>query len=418
MKVKTYQTGTIQEAVEHIKRDFGPDAMILGTRPVTTRRPWGIRRQRWEVTAGVKEESVPTPVESPADRVAAAVPDSVSISQDPAWASDDPENGGDPEARVARSTDVAGVAMSEFEGPSRLIRNAEARIEEVLEEIDELKRAVRQLSHAFPGVPVGRSRGVYAELVGQGVDPELAEQLIARAGRTKSGAAKSREAVRGLLAKSLAIESPLEFESKQPILSVFVGPTGVGKTTTIAKLAGQASARYGRNVALISTDIQRVAGQEHLSRYGQLLDVPVFGAGIGALKQTIGNLKDYDLLLIDTTGGSPSEVSQLRGLRAALAGMDARVQLVIGATTKAEDIAKIYKRFNKLSPQAVIVTKLDETETKGAIVGELLGYQLPVSFVSEGPHVPGDLMPANAADLARMMLPPRKGRIPRTKKKQ
>ena len=102
MKVKTYQTGTIQEAVEHIKRDFGPEAMILGTRPVTTRRPWGIRRQRWEVTAGVKEESVGTPVESPADRVAAAVPDSVSISQDPAWASDDAGDGGDEEARVVR----------------------------------------------------------------------------------------------------------------------------------------------------------------------------------------------------------------------------------------------------------------------------------------------------------------------------
>ena len=404
MKVKTYQTRSIQEAVEHIKRDFGPEAMILGTRPVTSRRPWGIRRQRWEVIAGAPEATpaVASSAESPAEKDVRGVPDSVSVTAEPRATTTRP-------SETSAPTDIAGPAMSEFEAPSRLIRKAEARIEEVLEEIDELKRSVRFLGRAIPQRTGGRSGDIYTKLVGQGVDPELAEKLIASATRPGSTPSKTRDAVRSLLGEMFTIQPPAELEAKERTLSVFVGPTGVGKTTTIAKIAGLAAIRHRKKVALISTDAQRVAGQEQLSRYGQLLGTEVFKCTeTGALKEMVESLEEYNLVLIDTPGCSPSDLARLGKLKGGLGGLGARVHLVLSATTKSEDVSKIYKRFQRFSPQSVVLTKMDETETKGAMVGELLRYRLPVSYISDGQHVPEDLMVPRGADLARLMLPVRR----------
>ncbi len=408
MRVKTYQTRSIQEAVEHIKRDFGAEAMILGTRPVSSRKPWGIRRRRWEVTAGIPE---PKPESTPVDKAAESVPDTVEIG------TTSPEPAEADEAQSA-TLDVAGPPMSEFEAPSRLIRKAESRIEEVLEEIDELKRSVRFLGQAIPN-QAAAGRETYAELVGQGVDPEFAEKLIASAARIDGAPGKTRDAVRALLKEMLTIEPPVELQSRKRVISVFIGPTGVGKTTAIAKLAAQASLRYGKKVALISTDAQRVNGQEQLSRYAQLLNIPSFKCSdTDALKEMVQSLQDYNLILIDTAGCSPSDLARLGRLHLGLEGLGARVQLVLSATTKSEDVAKIHKRFQCFSPNSVVFTKMDETDSRGSVVGELLRYLLPVSFLSNGQRVPEDLLIPTGAELAGYMLPVQLDRSPRHAKGQ
>ena len=395
MRVKTYRTRSIQQAVEHIKRDLGAEATILGPRPFFSRKPWGIRRRRWEVTAGIPE---PKPESNPVDKVAESVPDTVEIG------AKSPDSEEAAEARRA-TTDLAVPAMSEFESPPRLIRKAESRIEEVLEEIDELKRSVRFLGQAIPN-QAGAVRGTYAELVGQGVDPEFAEKLIASATRIDPAPGKTRDSVRALLEETLTIEPPVELQSRKRVISVFIGPTGVGKTTTVAKLAAQASLRYGKKVALISTDAQRVNGQEQLSRYAQLMNVPSFKCSdTDALKELVQSLEDYNLILIDTAGCSPSNLAQLDRLHHGLDGLGARAQLVLSATTKSEDVAKIYKRFRRFSPNSVIFTKMDETDTRGSVVGELLRYLLPVSYLTNGQRVPEDLRLPDRAELAGYMLP-------------
>ena len=406
MKVKTYHTRSIQEAVEHIKRDFGSEAVILGTRPVSRRRPWGIRRNKWEVTAGIQDpgpDSTPEPADNPADKAELEVSGNLPVMP---WETD-------PDTAVARDepsilTDTAGPAMSEFEAPSRLIRKAEARIEEVLEEIDELKRSVRYLGHVLPRPGETNGNEVYAELVGQGIEPDFAEKLIASASRIESSPDKVREAVRALLAEMFTIEPPVELESPNRTISVFVGPTGVGKTTTVAKIAGLAAAKHGKRVALISTDAQRVAGQDQLSRYAQLLGLSFFKCSDTAdLKELVQSLEDFDLVLIDTAGCSPSDLARLDQLHGGLDGLGARVHLVLSATTKSEDISKIYKRFQRFRPQSVVFTKMDETETKGSMTAELLRFLLPISYLSDGQHVPADLRLPNGTDLARLMLPVR-----------
>ena len=117
------------------------------------------------------------------------------------------------------------------------------RINELLDDMEELKRSVRQLGSALPRNDVPGGRNVYSALVGQGIDPDTADELVRKASSaSRSAAEKGRGGVRSLLADLMNIDSPVELESAEPVISVFVGPTGVGKTTTIAKIAGQAAA--------------------------------------------------------------------------------------------------------------------------------------------------------------------------------
>src|SRR5262249_17294392 len=155
----------------------------------------------------------------------------------------------------------------------------------------------------------------------------------------------------------------MELYAKTPVVSVFVGPTGVGKTTTIAKIAGHASIRMKKKVALISTDTVRVGGHEQLARMGELLGIPTYSCADGStLKDLVASLDDRNLILIDTPGSSPSDLSRLSKLETVTSATGAKVHLVISATTRSDDITKIVSRFRRFSPTSVIFTKIDETD--------------------------------------------------------
>jgi flagellar biosynthesis protein FlhF len=190
------------------------------------------------------------------------------------------------------------------------------------------------------------------------------------------------------------------------MVTVLVGPTGVGKTTTIAKIAGHASVRMKKKVAMISTDLSRVGGQEQLSRFGELLGIPTYScADLTTLKDLVRSMDDRDLVLIDTPGASPSDLARLSKLETIISSAGAKVHLVISATTRSEDITKIVDRFKRFTPSSVIFTKMDETDNKSAVIGDLLRNELPLSYMTNGQHVPEDLVLPNPDDLAGYVLP-------------
>lgn len=395
MKVRTFRARSIEKAVEQIKKEFGVDALILSTRPVQKRWPWGAKREEWEVTAGTNETK---PDQTPAKDPPNDKPDPAPAGNEREW---DAETG-----EAARP-----ASMSSFAPASRMIQRTESQIEEVLEEIDELKRSIRMLGQALPQLGQGVGNDVYAELVGQRLEPDLAAELVERAISVKGGGGNTRAAVRKLLADLLQVAPPLEFEPGKRIVSAFIGPTGVGKTTAIAKVAGQAAARHGKKVALVTTDTFRVTGQEQLVRYGQLLGVPVYKCSdLQGLASLVRSLTEHDLVLIDTAGCSPSDLARLGRLENALAEVESQVRLVLSATTRSEDVSRIYKRFRRCSPDSVVVTKLDETDTRGVILCETIRYLLPVCFLSDGQAVPEALSVPDAPSLARLIVPLRRGK--------
>jgi flagellar biosynthesis protein FlhF len=386
MKAKTYKARSIQEALDQIKRDLGPEAVILSTQSVMRRRRLGLRRvQDWEVTATEAVRS-PQPAVTSANADTAKIEDKVTIKT--------------PMGLVPS----AGSRQQSPRIAPRLQYN-DARIEQLLDEIAELKRSVRLIGASLPG-RTAESGGVYSELVSQGMEHEIVDELVTRAAQGNPAPTELRRRVRRAIADVLMVDPPAEFVGKARIVSVFVGPTGSGKTTTIAKIAAHAKARYRKRVALISTDMFRVGGYEQIARYGDLLAIPTYArADTDRLHDLVDSLTDRDLVLIDTPGAGPSDVARLGKLESVTGTNEARVHLVLAASTRSEDITTIVRRFHRFSPRRAIVTKLDETEPKGIFVADILRNELPICFLTQGQRVPEDLLTPTAEDLARYLLP-------------
>jgi flagellar biosynthesis protein FlhF len=386
MRVKTYKNQSLQEGLEDIKRDLGGDALILSTRSVSERPKFGLfKKQAWEITAALEERGLKR-----------ATTDEVQTSSKPVLSREHakaPITAPSPPPAVPVTT-AATAAVA----PGR-----DSRMDELIGEITELKKSFRSLSKAIPAK--SEFGGLYGELLSQGIDADFADHLISTASRGKPAPTELRERVRRVLGDQLVIVQPAELLEKTRVVSVFVGPTGVGKTTTIAKIAGHAALRIKKKVALISTDMYRIGGQEQLIRFGELLGVPTYGcADVSTLHDLISSLDDRDLILIDTPGSSPSDLARVSKLES-LAEAGAKVHLVISATTRSEDIIKVVSRFQRFTPTSVIFTKIDETDSKGSLAGDLLRNELPVTYLTNGQRVPEDLLIPSADELSRYVLP-------------
>jgi len=187
---------------------------------------------------------------------------------------------------------------------------------------------------------------------------------------------------------------------------LMIGPTGVGKTTTIAKLAATLKLKHGRRVGLITADSYRIAAVEQLRTYAGIIGVPVKVAlSPSETAQARAALADCDITLIDTAGRSPGDEARLGELAAFLdAAEPAETHLVLSASMAERSLARAADRFGRLGPGRLILSKLDEADGLGVIVSAAIRAGLPISYVSTGQEVPDDFEPANADRLARLAL--------------
>ncbi|AMJ56809.1 MULTISPECIES: flagellar biosynthesis protein FlhF [Stenotrophomonas] len=210
---------------------------------------------------------------------------------------------------------------------------------------------------------------------------------------------RARGLMLGLISKKLPI-APVDPMETGGIIAL-VGPTGAGKTTTIAKLASRfAEAHAARDVALVTTDTQRIGAREQLYGFGRQLGIAVHEANSGTdLNQLLQKLADYKLVLIDTAGLGQRDralTAQLQWLRAA---GQIRTLLVLPANTAFQDMDEVVRRFSAANPQGVVLTKLDETGRFGSALSVAVDHRLPITWVTDGQDVPEDLYRASAANL-------------------
>jgi flagellar biosynthesis protein FlhF len=187
-------------------------------------------------------------------------------------------------------------------------------------------------------------------------------------------------------------------------IAALVGPTGVGKTTTIAKLAAQFILKHGsRDVALITTDNYRIGAHEQLSIYGRILGVPVKVANDAEeLYRQIHSFSDKRLILIDTVGMSQRDMrlaEQIQTLRQDK--LPIKPYLVMSAASQYKSVIEIINAFQILQPQAAILTKLDEAVSQGMAISALIERRLPLSYVTNGQQVPEDIYSPDAEVLIR-----------------
>ncbi|MEA4825745.1 MAG: GTPase, partial [Clostridium sp.] len=184
------------------------------------------------------------------------------------------------------------------------------------------------------------------------------------------------------------------------------GPTGVGKTTTIAKLAGRLALIEKKKVGLITIDTYRIGAVEQLNTYADIMNIPfktVFS--VKEMETAIECMNQCDVILIDTTGRSSKNAMQIAELNAFIQKVDANnIYLVISCTTKDKDIDSIVEGYRTLNFNNVIITKLDETTTYGSILNILECTGKPLSFVTVGQNVPDDFKRLNKEDVCNLIL--------------
>jgi flagellar biosynthesis protein FlhF len=212
------------------------------------------------------------------------------------------------------------------------------------------------------------------------------------------------------IGEKIAIDRPSRLDGKGPKVVIIVGPTGVGKTTTIAKLAaifGIGSAREPpKKVRIITIDNYRIAAKQQIETYAEIMRVPVsLVESAGDLQKAMVLCHDTDLVLVDTIGRSPRDLSKLAEMKEILdhCGSQAAVYIAIAATTKASDIEEILQQFEPFRYRAVILTKLDETMRIGNVVATLARHRKPIAYICDGQGVPQDLEEATVVRLLMNM---------------
>lgn len=232
-----------------------------------------------------------------------------------------------------------------------------------------------------------------------GFSKKLSLEIAERAGLAENFETAWRHS-QDMLARrlTLANDSLLDYGG----VVALVGPTGVGKTTTIAKLAARFRMKHGsRQVALITTDNYRIGAHEQLGTYGRILDVPVRTAGsIDELRHHLAGFYDRRLVLIDTAGMSPRDMRLAEQIALfSRSEMPIRSYLVLSAASQLKAMREAIEAFGGFAPEACILTKLDETDQLGTALSALIENRLPVAFLCDGQQVPEDIHTARGQEL-------------------
>jgi len=273
----------------------------------------------------------------------------------------------------------------------------------------------------------------YTRLIGQDVAEEIAARVIGRlservaersAGSAGPGEASGanddgeaglqdaaadwvREELRQVLCEMLPPAEPLRLsENERPTIVALVGPTGVGKTTTIAKLAANMKIRQGKRVGLITVDSFRIAAVEQIKTYAQILRVPLLSVvSAEEMRAAVRQMADLDLILIDTAGRSQRDEQRIDELRELLsaAGVD-QVHLVLSLAACEATIREAIEKFFVLGLRHVILTKLDEAVGFGVVLNVLHAVDVRLSYMTHGQSVPNDIEEGNARRLAALIL--------------
>lgn len=270
---------------------------------------------------------------------------------------------------------------------------------DLMDEIRDLKKIVKD---------IGKSEKSYADensslvkfFKDLDLEEEFIEEIIKKVGNLEENL-EEREKIKRVIEDTIDVRV-----NSVGKVTVLVGPTGVGKTTTIAKLAGKLSLIDKKKVGLITIDTYRIGAVEQLKTYADIMNIPfkvVFS--IKDMEKAIIDLDYCDVILVDTTGRSSKNMMQISELRAFIEKIKEKsVHLVISASTKNKDIETIVKGYSILEYENIIITKLDETSIYGSILTILDKGKNPISFITTGQDVPDDIKEGNKEEIAKIVL--------------
>lgn len=423
MNLQTFSAATMAEALIQVKRVLGHDAVILHTRTVR-RRQWLRMREMVEVTAGpasmhersprrrvagIQDDTRAVPTRTPAaGRVASGASSAAAAAYgrpavNPAVAA------------PSSAANNGGGAKTMLQSPEMAQIMVKLVTEEVTGLRTDFKALVEQIKRApsinGPTVPAELTAH-YDRLIDSGVSSSLAEDLL-KAVRLQLTPAHLnndgfvREKIAEQVDRLLPVAGPIHrTKAVGPHIVALIGPTGVGKTTTIAKLAANLQLQQGRRVGLITLDTFRIAAVDQLKRYAEIIGSPLkVVSSAEEIKVAIDEMKSMDYILIDTAGRSPTDsmkLSELRGLIDA-ANPD-EVHLVLSTTSDSRCLDLAVNSFSRVRCDRILFTKIDETASVGVVLNIAQKVGKPLSYLTTGQDVPYDIEVAKGREIARLVL--------------
>lgn len=403
MELKTYRAATMQEALALVRRELGPDAAVLHTREVRAGRLLG-----WLTGAREIEVTASAGVNVPS-RLAGRARTDLFGHESP--------GGSHAYAPPAPPTYLPPAAPLPAPAPAPAPRApAPAAVpDEFQGQLNELQQMVRQLCKqsrgtGTPDLPDSLFR-LYTELIDAEIDEELARWLVDRVRHEVKGQdlldpvmVKAR--IARIIESQIQVTGPIGVRSGARRLVALVGPTGVGKTTTIAKLAAQYRLKEKRRVGLITVDTYRIAAVEQLRTYADIIDLPMqVVSSPREMREAVRRMDDLELILMDTAGRSPKDAVKIRELRALLTEAAAdEIHLVLSAVANVRLLQQTAERFAPVGTTALILTKLDEAAGLGSLLPLLRQGTLPLSYLTNGQNVPDDIEVADPRRMSRLML--------------
>jgi flagellar biosynthesis protein FlhF len=366
MQIKRFEAENVTEALRLVKQEFGSEAVILSARSLEKKRGvfWPVKRPGVEVTAA-KDTSCTEAKEAPPNKMRKFYKNQSLRSN-------------------LEDSSKKKSSVSLLHGDANALKN-------------------RHNNHMVKRnhVPQNNARELFAlhqRMLFQGIEENIALDLIEKI----NGIMSSENVLKNEELKSCLIHafektglrvSPIKMEQGKQKIVAFVGPTGVGKTTTIAKLAAIQAIKMRKRVALITLDNYRIAGIEQLKIYAKIIGIPIEIASTGKeFKECLNRLKDKHLILIDTAGMSQRNEYQFNELRIFFDKIHhVETHLLLSATTKENDLIDILARFKIFPISKLLFTKLDESTSYGNMLNQIIQSKIPVSYFTNGQQVPEDI---------------------------
>lgn len=441
MLVKTFKATDMSEALRMVKAEMGADAMILSSRKERRKGILGIfSKPFFEVTAAIEPRPAPKPVLQrereerelttkeefqksmlgPLARELRELRDKVeklTTREVAPLPLPDPKVE-TPETRSAGDNGSGGgvrnLPKEDMEELKQYLLNA-LKAKEKSEVVPVAFPAhsavpddVKVLDSELKGVEKVLSI-LATELQEAGVEKDAASHLLESVrpiAETTDDQKELRLSLVDAFSSVVKTAGPLRMKKNGPKIIALVGPTGVGKTTTTAKLAAMYAMHKGAKVALVTTDNFRVGAFEQLKTYSKIMGVPLDVAGTSQeLAKAAEAHGDKDLIIIDTAGRSPKDNARLTELKMLLdSGLDIEMHLCLSATTRDKELADAINNFSVLPIASLLFTKLDEAENLGSIVNTHHRSKLPLSYFTNGQMVPEDIVVATPRKLANLVM--------------
>ncbi|BFU90973.1 MAG: Flagellar biosynthesis protein FlhF [Nitrospira sp.] len=414
MKVKTFHALTMQDALRDIKEELGPDAIILSAKEVREGgRPLkAFNRPVLEVMAA-SDQDIQRFTQG-GEKTQQASPAKPS----------DAESDSAPPAQTFQQT-LHGVLKPDCETTTPNISKPSAPLKPAAMHVKpnrlrHLHSVVNELGRLLEDLSRGDSRAIGNEtspmprwlrrsLIEQGMNPSTVDLLLNEAGKTEQVSGprddeSMRRALHQEIVKRVRTSGPLLKREGYPSIGLLIGPSGAGKTASVAKLASHYRLEQRRSVALITFDTCRETAVEQLRRYAKVVGVP-FACALSA-RQVHEGLRRHtqvDLVLIDMPGIGPRDLALAQELRKLLPKEAVTTHLVLPASTREQELCRITRRLSDLPQPRLLFTKLDETESFGTIFEVAHQTGLPLSYWGIGRRVPGDIEIASSERLAAFL---------------